>query len=172
MNNSIKKGVVVAVILLFVSVSVSPSTGTNAVEKSSNVSFDGDTLYVGGSGPNNYTKIQDAIDDASDGDTVFVFHGIYIEKLLVSKSISLIGENKVTTKIIGTISSAIIEICDDNVLVEGFTFTSNYGSAILVQEYNNIRVNDNIFINLPGKGIWFDSVRNCIVTDNILSFMR
>ncbi|UCF13148.1 MAG: hypothetical protein JSW06_02545 [Thermoplasmatales archaeon] len=47
-NNLIKKGLVVSVILLFVSVSVIPSTGTNVVEKSSNVSFDGNTLYVGG----------------------------------------------------------------------------------------------------------------------------
>jgi len=35
----------------------------------------GNTLYVGGSGPNNYTKIQDAIDNASNGDTVFVYSG-------------------------------------------------------------------------------------------------
>ena len=29
---------------------------------------DGNTLYVGGTGPGNYTAIQDAIDDAIDGD--------------------------------------------------------------------------------------------------------
>jgi hypothetical protein len=33
----------------------------------------GKTLYVGGSGEGNYTKIQDAIDNASKGDTVFVY---------------------------------------------------------------------------------------------------
>jgi hypothetical protein len=32
----------------------------------------GNTLYVGGSGPNNYSKIQDAIDNASGRDTIFV----------------------------------------------------------------------------------------------------
>ncbi len=36
-------------------------------------------LYVGGTGPNNYTRIQDAIDNASDGDTIFVYSGIYYE---------------------------------------------------------------------------------------------
>ena len=35
--------------------------------------IDGDTLYVGGDGPNNYTTIQSAIDDAVDGNTVFVY---------------------------------------------------------------------------------------------------
>ena len=29
--------------------------------------------YVGGSGPGNYSKIQDAIENATKGDTVFVF---------------------------------------------------------------------------------------------------
>ena len=83
-NNLIKKGVVVAIVLLFVSVSVIPSTGTNIVEKSSNVSFDGNTLYVGGSGPNNYTRIQDAIDNASVNDTIIVFSGLYFERVKVN----------------------------------------------------------------------------------------
>ncbi|NHJ39073.1 MAG: hypothetical protein FK731_03500, partial [Asgard group archaeon] len=33
----------------------------------------GNTLYVGGGGSNNYSSIQEAIDDAIDGDTVFVY---------------------------------------------------------------------------------------------------
>jgi hypothetical protein len=32
----------------------------------------GKTLYVGGSGPGNYTKIQDAIDNSNIGDTILV----------------------------------------------------------------------------------------------------
>ena len=57
------------------------------------------TLYVGGSGPNNYTKIQDAINDASDGDTVFVYNDSipYYEHIIINKSINLIGEDKDTT---------------------------------------------------------------------------
>ena len=37
-----------------------------------NSNYNGNTLYVGGSGPGNFTKIQDAIDNASNGKTVFV----------------------------------------------------------------------------------------------------
>jgi len=158
-----KKIIALGIMLLFLGMTISSSTGLYVEKQPIKPLSFGNILYVGGSGPGNYSKIQDAIDDASDGDTVFVFHGTYREKLLVSKSISLIGENKETTKIIGTISSTIIEICDNNVLVEGFTFTSNYGSAILVQEYENIRINDNI---------WLDRVRNCIVTNNIISYIE
>jgi len=51
-------------------------------------------LYVGGSVPNNYTTIQSAIDDAVDGDTVFVYDDSspYREHLLIETSINLLGE--------------------------------------------------------------------------------
>ncbi|MCD6573584.1 MAG: hypothetical protein J7K95_05780 [Thermoplasmata archaeon] len=62
---------------------------------------DGKTLYVGGSGPNNYTHIQDAINDASNGDTIFVYSGIYYENVVINKSINLFGEAKETTIIDG-----------------------------------------------------------------------
>ncbi|MCD6481001.1 MAG: hypothetical protein J7L31_01850, partial [Thermoplasmata archaeon] len=61
----------------------------------------GNILYVGGSGPENYSKIQNAIDNASDGDTVFVYDDSspYYENIVINKSINLVGENKDTTVI-------------------------------------------------------------------------
>ena len=55
--------------------------------------------YVGGSGPGNFTQIQDAIDNASNGDTIFVYDDSspYFEHLSIQKQINLIGENKETT---------------------------------------------------------------------------
>ena len=51
-------------------------------------------LYVGGNGPNNYTSIQDAINDAKDGYTIYVYPGYYNESIVINKSISLIGIEK------------------------------------------------------------------------------
>lgn len=61
----------------------------------------GNILYVGGSGANNYTSIQDAIDDAENGDIVFVYDDSspYYECIIINKSIELKGENKYTTVI-------------------------------------------------------------------------
>ena len=39
----------------------------------------GTTLYVGGNGLGNYSNIQNAINNASDGYIVFVYAGIYHE---------------------------------------------------------------------------------------------
>ena len=47
------------------------------MDKPSLATSSGNWLYVGGSGPGNYSVIQDAVDNASDGDTVYVYHGIY-----------------------------------------------------------------------------------------------
>ena len=62
--------------------------------------FDGVTRFVGGSGPGNYTSIQDAINDSSDGDIVFVYTGTYYESLIVDKAIHLLRENKYSTVIV------------------------------------------------------------------------
>ncbi|EMR74915.1 hypothetical protein MBGDF03_01080 [Thermoplasmatales archaeon SCGC AB-540-F20] len=66
-NNLIKKVLAVAVILLFISVSVIQSTSTIFVMKPTMPTFNDNTIYVDGSvHPNNYTKIQDAINDINN----------------------------------------------------------------------------------------------------------
>ena len=83
----------------------------------------GNILYVGGSGPGNYTTIQSAIDDADSGDTIFVYSKLYIENVVVDKSINLIGEDKDTTIIDGNGSGVVINILADFVKINGFTIT-------------------------------------------------
>ena len=58
---------------------------------------DSTTLFVGGTGPNNYTEIQEALDDTKTGDTVFVYNGTYFESLLIVKQVTLKGESKMGT---------------------------------------------------------------------------
>jgi parallel beta-helix repeat protein len=82
------------------SMSIIPSTAQE-IKKSSLPTVSGRWWYVGGSGPGNYTMIQDAIDNASDGDTVFVYSGRYNESLLINKSIVVCGQERNTTIIEG-----------------------------------------------------------------------
>ncbi|MBN2599728.1 MAG: hypothetical protein JXA75_04230, partial [Candidatus Thermoplasmatota archaeon] len=64
---------VLVCILLLLSVII-PVTGSIGSEKESHLrSTSGNFLFVGGSGPGNYSTIQGAINAATNGDTVFVY---------------------------------------------------------------------------------------------------
>ncbi len=173
MNNLIKKGVVVAIVLLFVSVSVIPSTGINVLEQSSTVSFDDNILYVGGNGTGNYTKIQDAIDDAFDGDTVFVYDDSspYYENVVVDKSINLIGEDRDTTIIDGGEKDDVIFISADNVTISGFTIqncslSSPVTDAGIEIDSNYNTISGNTISNNLGEGLRLHYSNNNIISDN------
>ena len=163
-----KKGSVLIIILLFIGMSVVPSTAIKVmIEKPSTASFDGNTLYVGGSGQGNYSIIQDAIDDASDGDTVFVFSGLYKEgNIEIEKSINLIGEDKNTTIIDGSENISVIYILSENVKVEKFTI-KNFNKSGINTFSNNAIINENIFTNIDTGIVAQDDYH--IITNNIFN---
>ena len=106
----------------------------------------GNILYVGGSGLNNYTKIQDAVDDASSGDTIFVFNGTYYENVVINKRVNLTGEDRNTTIIDGGGVASVVYVSADGVNISGFTI-QNSGSGSedagirVVSDYNHISGN-------------------------------
>jgi len=115
--------------------------GIDNLENQSIPISSGNILYVGGSGEGNYTKIQDAINDAKDGDTVFVYSGTYYENVVINKTINLIGENKNTTIIDGSGVGDVIIINADSVNISGFLIKNNVedSSGIrILSDYNNI----------------------------------
>jgi len=141
-----RKGLAVAVILLFIGMCIVPSTAVQELkEKSSPMCFDGNTLYVGGSGPNNYTRIQDAIDNSSDGDTVFVYVRTYpyFENLIIDKSIDLIGQDKNATLIDGEDNGNVIIIYADFVNISGFYIKGDTNGVDIRADF--IGISDNIF---------------------------
>ena len=119
-----KKAVVCIFVCMLVGFSaVAPTSSLRVANTVSHLLVEGNTLYVGGSGPNNYTKIQDAINDSTTWDTVFVYDDSspYNETLTINKSISLVGENKETTVIESTGNSTVVTIAADLVSMSGFT---------------------------------------------------
>lgn len=67
-----------------------------------------------------YLTIQEAINEAYDGDIVFVRNGIYVENLIVNKSISLLGEDRETTVVDGGEVGTVIQVDSNNVTINGF----------------------------------------------------
>lgn len=169
-----KKLIFIGIIILLVGLSF-PSTGIN-VEKST-ASFDGKTLYVGGSGPGNYTKIQDAIDNASDGDIVYVFNGFYNESINIDKSIDFIGENKNTTIINGKNNFNVtntVNISADGVVINGFTFrklenNSNKATSLIFIQSDNNTISGNIISGNTLYGIYIFFSNHNIISGNIIN---
>jgi parallel beta-helix repeat protein len=141
------------------------------VKKSFKPLSTGNTLYVGGSGPANYTRIQDAVDNSSDGDTVFVYNDSspYKEWVIVNKSINLIGEDKNSTVIYGSDWGPPISIVADYVNISKFTLTCGTVGIFIVSNYNTINEN-NIVDNGQGDGIFLISCSGNTISNNNISY--
>ena len=152
--------------MLLASVAVVPGENIRLTSDSSSI------LYVGGSGPGNYTRIQDAIDNASDGDTVFVYTGTYYEYIVIDKTINLVGEDKNTTIIDGGgESDNIIEITAEMTNFSGFTIQNNsFDEHIntkhgIFLESNHTKISEVIIKNTP-SGIMCISNNNSIINNS------
>lgn len=119
-----------------------------AVSNNETANAGGNILYVDAGGTSNYTTIQSAIDDASPGDTIFVYSGIYVENVIVNKSIDLIGECRDSTFIDGAGVGNVVTITSNYVNMSGF-FVKNCGTS----NFN--------------YGIELDEVQFCILEDII-----
>jgi parallel beta-helix repeat protein len=160
-----KKILAIGIILLFLGSSIPAFAHTN---ENNLLSSRGNWLYVGGTGPGNYTRIQDAINNTNDWDTVFVFDDSspYQESVKINKSILLIGENPETTVIIGNQSSDTIDFQHDNINLTGFTIKySHYAVTNSVVNISNCSVYNNI-IDDNKEGIRFDDCLNVTVSKN------
>jgi len=131
----------------------------------------GKTLYVGGSGAGNYSKIQSAIDNASDGDKVYVFNGTYYENVKVRKSISLVGEDRNSTIIDGQNKGSVIQVKVESVSIENFKIrngTNGVGNNGVKDWLNNITISRNIIVN-NDKGVKLSYSENVNITGNIIT---
>ena len=105
-------------------------------------------LYVGGTGPGNYSTIQSAVENATEGDTVYVYSGDYQTQITLEKSLSLIGDDRNNT----FIGKVIIQA--NNSLVKNFSIINNkkdpraggsWTNCISVFSSNNTVSNNVIF---------------------------
>ena len=115
-----------------------------------NASVFATNIYVGGTGGGNYSKIQDAIDAANSGDTIYVYNGTYYENIVIDQEISLIGNGTNNTIIDGQANSNVIRVIKNNVTIKGFT-VKNSGTGSM------------------DTGIKLNNAQNCLISNNNIS---
>ena len=170
----IKKGLASGIIVLLLGMCIIPSSIALDLKETYLASVSGNTLYVGGSGPGNYSKIQDAIDNATSGNTVYVFNGEYQENVSINKSINLFGEDKTKTIIdeggfYG--NEDVINVSADEVTISGFSLTGSawyhYKAGIKIQSNNNMIYDNNFYDNEGGIYLLNSSHNNKICNNTI-----
>ncbi|MDI9485329.1 MAG: right-handed parallel beta-helix repeat-containing protein [Bacillota bacterium] len=138
------------------------------------VTFAGEELLV----PNQYGTIQAAIDASSDGDTIIVKPGTYLENLhLKGKNVTLRSENPLDPNVVastiidGQEAGAVIRVDNDEteVVISGFTIRNGTGVLVDGQHYgggiyvlgaavtisHNV-ITENGYGDLTGSGIFID----------------
>jgi len=135
----------------------------------------GKIIYVGGSGPGNYSTIQEGINAASDGDTVFVFNGTYYETVVVNKQIQLIGESRENTVIDAGGTSAAVNVVVSGVYISDFTMMNGEWGIYMKSVSNNSIVNCDChsnsdwgiqLLNISGGHSSNHEVINCNIYNN------
>jgi len=178
-----KKGLAVAVILLFIGMTISSSAGFNLEKQSTIALFEGTTFYVDddfnestpGWNVTCFDKIQNAVDVAGDGDTIFVYSGIYtyygpgnrgcID--IRQKNINLVGEDKYTTILDADGELGVVHVDAEFFRISGFTITNsrwfgielgfNYVKRVIICD-NIISGHDDGIIIWMGKNLIYNNI--------------
>ena len=132
--------------------------------------IEGSIYYVSISEDGNFSTIQDAIDYAIFGDTIYVKKGIYYENIVIDKSIILVGENNTNTIIDGRGAGNVIKINSDNVTIKNFTIQHSgiyYPNSGINFSSNNNTIEENIISNCFYSMTLYDSSDN-LIQNNIV----
>jgi hypothetical protein len=116
--------------------------------------------------PDDYATIQGALNNATDGDTIYIREGTYTGDLNITKHISLKGQNPQTTIIHGCIFIRTSNVVINSVKLLGFgrweqlkTFKKGYGISTLSGKPHSMgSLQEN----------WGTTIRNCIFENWII----
>jgi nitrous oxidase accessory protein len=124
--------------------------------------------------PDYFSTIQQAIDHASDGDTVFVKSGVYYEAVVIEKSVLLVGEDAATTLIDCSNESVshVVKVSANNVTITGFTIQKSSGAkysnraGVYVEACSGANITNNSITENYGNGVHLSNVSNSIICKN------
>jgi len=128
------------------------------------------SIIVNAFGGGDYTTIQDAIDAAAEGDTVYVEAGTYDETIVINKTITLKGAGRKCTFIVGggrILRENTVLIISNRTNVTGFTIINSEEQAgVKIRNASQCRIENNNCSN-NGHGISLILSHNNTIANNI-----
>jgi parallel beta-helix repeat protein len=110
-----------------------------------------------------YAKIQEAINAASEGDTIQVGAGTYQENLTIIKRLTLQGEGKDKVTIQGTVTILSAKL----VTLSGFTVKG--GQGVYIEDSTTVVFSDNAFVESTAEGLLARSSFTVTLRGNLIS---
>jgi parallel beta-helix repeat protein len=165
MGNKSKSFTLVIVALFIISLTLMPPATIKVQSK---------TIIV----PDDYPTIQEAVNNASAGTTIFVRSGNYSTQIVVRKPLSLIGEDPDNTiietpKILKSRAVSTVEVFSENVTISGFTIKNSYVAiAVFLEDQEHppsqCKIIDNKIIT-TGLGISIKGGQNHVISGNYVA---
>jgi parallel beta-helix repeat protein len=84
--------------------------------------------------PDDYATIQQAINNANAGDTIYVKPGTYVENVVVNTTVTLIGKDRDSTVVSSpSINIVVFNITAPNVIITNFTISGGQNGVLMGQ---------------------------------------
>ena len=123
-------------------------------------------IYV----PDDYTTIQDAINNSVAGDEIIVRDGTYTENIVIDRAITLRSENGSENCIIDGSDNDVIVIQMSNVIVKGFTVRNGEtGIRIDPSFHDYVVITENYVTDQSYCGIDLNTAHYCKITYNTIT---
>ncbi len=117
--------------------------------------------------PTDFKKVQKAIHEAEEGDTVYVKNGTYRENIVMADRIFLFGESPDHTILKGNHRDPVVKASNHSVLRN---FTIKHGGIGIISENTNMIIQNNIIKENSKTGIQclisLPHIQNNIIADN------
>jgi parallel beta-helix repeat protein len=129
------------------------------------------TIIVDKNGGGNYTSIKAAIQNAVNGDTIYVWDGTYYENnIIVDKEVKIIGNGTSSSKVNGSAAGDVFIVTAKNVTISGLHLSNagyfSIGTLIKLENTQFCNISGNHFTDNSFFTLWLNNSHNNTVNNN------